>query len=564
MLNDSAQRPPQLGIHTHSSHSQTPHSSYDVRIDHTPGSDVSSSRPTPYAYGPPSQSSESRAQGGGSAGTPGNGSYFALQSPHPNTSTSASTPSAGPHSAYAQSPIAFMGTHTPRESALTSNAAGLPHNAAFVSPTPTHQPIPPTPGSVQHQQHNYSRSTSYNNIIYPTSHSQFRSPPTQVNGLPSSNARHSSPIQPYQSQPATPLGPPIHHPKASPHSYRPSSQGHEAHIRRASQSSISSVLSNRDYPQYPSTIPTESSRGESVSKANPYDSRDRERSISVSPKTIPRPPPPRDHEQARTSSLDRSSIPPQSEPVARPMVSHQNSLDPQPASTPDSQFAPPNVSMYNSPQASRSSEQPMQQSYDSMNIKSEGAALNLVTNRQQLSLKRRASHLSDTVAKPPQKKPRRSDIPIWARSARQKPVRFVEGRVAREPAPAQQVPHPTPQAQQAPPLRSNGSSAIPQPVAVLQPRSRPQTIAGRERRDPVTPIICEWVSQFIGRTDPPPGSKFEIEAKLGVILRNDTDSRYESDNLAEGPLREGPAHNTKFHSGMSLDEHRMLNESTLR
>lgn len=560
MLNDSGQRPPR--IHTHSSHSQTPQSSYDVRLDHTPGSDGSSARPTPYPYGPPSQILETRAHGGGSAGTGGNGSYFAIQSPHPNTSTSASTPSAGPHSAYAQSPGSFMGPYTPRDNLSTSNtAAAAAHSATFVSPTPTHQPIPPTPASVHH--HNYSRSTSYNNSAHPHNHAQFQSPPQQMNGLPSSTARHTSPNNQFQSQPATPLGPPIHYPKASPQSYRPPSQGQEAHLRRASQSSMSSVLSNRDYPQYPPPLPTELSRRESVQRSYTYDSRDRERSISVSPKTIPKPPPQRDHELPRNPSHDRTSIPPLTETVTRPAVSHQNSLELQPVSTPDSQFAPPSVSMYNSPQASRSSEQPMQQIYDLMPSSNDIAN----ANRQHTSLKRRASHLSDIIAKPPQKKPRRDEIPIWARPARnpdkQKPIRFVEGRFKRE-QPSQQPAPPQParkeQPQPAPHPKPNGNSIVPKPEPIELPQSDQPNIANRIQFDVLTPTICEWVLHHIGRTDPPPGSKFEIEAKVGIIIRNDTDSRIDPMVWTEAVLTEQAVHNTKFHSGMTLDQHKAMNE----
>lgn len=560
MLNDSGQRPPR--IHTHSSHSQTPQPSYDVRLDHTPGSDASSARPTPYPYGPPSQILDSRAHGGGSAGTGGNGSYFAIHSPHPNTSTSASTPSAGPHSAYAQSPGSFMGPYTPRENISIANTATAAHGATFVSPTPTHQPIPPTPSSIH--QHNYSRSTSYNNSSHPHNHAQFQSPPPQMNGLPPSAARHSSPIHQFQSQPATPLGPPIHYPKASPQSYRPPSQGHESHLRRASQSSISSVLSNRDYPQYPPPLPAQLPRRSSTQGSYGYDSRDRERSISVSPKTIPKPPPQRGHDPPRNLSHDRTSNPSVSEPVTRPPVSHQNSLELQPASTPDSQFPPPNPAMYNSPQASRSSEQPMQQPYESMASSNDVA----VVSHQHASLKRRASHLSDTVTKPPQKKPRRDEIPVWARLARnpekQKPLRFVEGRAARNPPPQQPAPSqtaPTQPPHREPPLplpKSNGNSIVPKPIDL--PQSDQPNIANRVQFDILTPTICEWVLQFIGRADPPPGSKFEIEAKVGVIIRNDTDSRLEPMVWTEAVLTEQAVHNTKFHSGMTLDQHRVMNE----
>src|SRR3954470_13360760 len=109
MLNDShTQRGPPPRLSTH-----TPHSSYDAHAEHTPSSDVSSARPTP--YGPPPPAGDPRAQGGSSGG------HFAMQSPRPNTAASvaASTPSVGPPSSYAQSPGSYggQGAYTPRDTA---------------------------------------------------------------------------------------------------------------------------------------------------------------------------------------------------------------------------------------------------------------------------------------------------------------------------------------------------------------------------------------------------------------------------------------------------------------
>lgn len=560
MLNDGGQRPSRI----QTTHAFTPQSSYDARTENTPGSDSSSTRPTPYLCAPPSSTLDTRAHGGGSAGAmpAGNGSYFTLQSPYPNTSTSASTPSVGPHSAYAQSPGSYMGGYTPRESQPTSNAPAAAHNATFVSPTPTHPPIPPTPASVHH--HNYSRSTSYNNSAYPANppnHAQFQSSPPQVNGLLPSSARHNSPINQFQSQPATPLGPPVHYPKGSPQSYRPPSQGHESHLRRASQSSIGSILSNREQPQYPPPPPAEHTRRDSVQRPYIYDVRDRERSISVSPKTIPKPAPHREHDPRRTLSHDRPSIPPHPEPASRPVTNHQNSLDQQLASTPDSQFAPPNTSMYSSPQGSRLSEQHAQH-YGPMAYTDEPATATASANYPHNSLKRRASHLSDTIVKPPQKKPRRYEVPPWARSARnpdkQKPIRFVEGGLSRSSHPQRPAATQATRKDSPAPLKPNGNSVVSQPVDL--PIHDQPNIANRVQYDVLTPTVCEWVLQFIGQSDPPPRSKFEIEAKVGLIIRNDTDSRLEPMVWTEAVLTEQAVHNTKFHSGMTLEQHKVMNE----
>jgi len=536
MLNDSQSQKAQVAPRISSS-SHTPHSSYDGRIEHTPGSDVSSARPT--SYGPPLNTGDPRAQGLGGA------SYFTMQSPHPNTSASASTPSAGPQSAYAQSPGSHAGVYTPRSSHAPSIAPT--HNAAFVSPSPsTSVHHPPTPGSASghnqgyHSQHAYTHH--HNN--YPPTYQQFQSPPPpQANGLPPSHTRQISPSHPYPSQPATPLGPPISYPKHSPLSARPSSQGnHDHHLRGNSVGSISSIRS-RDYNHYPQPLPVEHTR-EGTSRPSSYGTRERSRSESVSPKTIPRP----IERASQTSFGSTPSVPLQ--PHTYPTMSHQDSLD--------RQVEPPQPPLLSS-STSMSSMHEHQTLTDQLTRQSP-APLPVVAPREpspfvdtQSSLKRSASHLSDTKP-PPQKRPR-GVIPGWAQSARgNRPLRFID-TPQHNPRPRQQIqqrPPPLPQNETTLAPRQNGN---PVPAQHAPPQAQGQgwesSIANVVPFENLTRKVCDWIISIIAVRPAPVGSTWEIEAKVGTIRNRQSGERYSNPDVdSEVLMREG-TRNTRFESSMN-------------
>lgn len=520
MLNDSAahRAPPRISTASH-----TPSSSYDGRIDHTPSSDVPSARSA--VYGPPSSSGDLRAPGG-----PAAGGYFGMQSPHPPPSASASTPSVGPPSAYAQSPGKYPAVYTPRES---HPPGGLPqhNNAAFVSPSPSAHP--PTPGSAHH---GYPPPNPYPPNSHNPPYQHFQSPPPpQPNGLPPSYPRQISPTHQFQSQPATPLGPPPNYPKASPQAQRPPSGGglQDLHLRRASQSSIGSVLS-RDYNQYPHAL-ADPSRRDSIQAGQrpyPHELREREQSLSVSPKTIPRPPPQREHSaSSHTMSHGRPSLPPQPEP--RPVMSHQNSLDrtvePTMVSQPvpnHSVSSPPNARQHSNDYAIYSS--PAQTSTDRSLNKLPMKQEEVLTNTPPQSLKRSASHLSDASVKIPPKRPRH-DIPIWARSARGgRPLRWLEGAQVKRYQRQKEQPRPTPipHTEPVPMPRTNGNAV--QPKAEDAPGKKwkwDDTISNTIPLETITTKICNWIYREIGQAQPPQGSMFEIEAKIGSIVHYDSNKR---------------------------------------
>lgn len=538
MLNNESQG--QKGAHSQGAprmSNHTPHSSYDGRIEHTPSSDVSSARPTP--YGPPLNTGDPRAQG------QGGGSYFAMQSPHPNTSASASTPSAGPHSAYAQSPGSFAGVYTPRDSLPPSNAPT--HNAAFVSPSASiHHP--PTPGSAHHQSYPPQHIYTQQHNSYPANYQQFQSPPPpQANGLPPSHSRQISPMNQFQSQPATPLGPPIHYARASPQAVRPPSQGHqEHHLRTGSVSSIGSITS-KDYNRYSQPAPTEHIRRDSIQRSYPYDIRERSRSESVSPKTIPKPPPQREHSTgSHTLSHGRPSLPLQPDPYVA--MSHQSSIDRVEPAMPQ---LPSSNSISSMHSQQPSIDQLVQQSPAPMPVVTPQETPVVVKEEQ--SLKRSASHLTD-IKPPPQKRPR-GVVPRWAQSARgNRPLRFIDASQYNS-KPRQQVQRPpVPQHEPIMPPRQNGNTAPPQQLQALVPNDGWEpSITRTVPFENLSKKICQWIINIIVPRPAPLGSKWEIEAKVGAIMSSETGERYYNTEIdSEALLNRERTRNTRFDSSMNI------------
>lgn len=540
MLNVDAagQRGPPRLTTGHSVH--TPTSSFDGRIDHTPSgsSDVTSARPTP--YGPPSYTGDSRAQGGGS--------YFAIQPLHPQTSTSSSTPSAGPPSAYAQSPGSYPQVHTPRDG-IPPNHPGL--NAVYATPSPgVYHPL--TPGSAHHN-HLPPNLIHSNSGHHPYHYSS--PPPPQPNGLPPHpQQRQISPSSHFQSQPATPLGPPIAYARASPQAQRPTSQGGPVeHLRRASQSSIGSALS-REFNQYPHPGADQLQRRDSVQSTQrtsyPYEPRDREQSMSVSPKTIPRPNPQRENSASSHTLSQRASLPPQPE--------HQNSLNhfPSPGQqtqllpsqlvTPDMSMAGPRPDVHNPNTISSPAAQ-----VENKSIMSSTDA----KQEPQPSLKRGASQLDGSPsAAPPAPKRTRYDIPSWAQSRReqrgQKQIRCLDfNEVARDRDRRQQQEaqkqatqqqhndsHPQQNGTSQPNGHGHGHAQKPvQPPQPIRPAVQngdlgrglwTGTISNITPNDSLATRVCDWIMNTIGRSQLPPDSMWEVEAKIGTIIDTQNKGRF--------------------------------------
>ena len=577
MLNDSsAQRqqpqhppPPQPPrLHT------TPHSSFDRPADHHPYDPISrplsnsnshpSSREQSAPYPPQNPSSDYR--------TSTNGSYFSLQSPPAHNSASvppsAIAPSPGPSSTYAQSPGPHGHAHSRRDSIPPQQQ----HPHSFVpSPSPS-GPYPSTPGSVQHQTP-YSASSYNHPAPYPPYSQSPRDDIATANGHAHSSSRNISPnAQFHPPPPATPLGPPAAYPRPPPHSIRPPSQGHE-NFRRSSAGSVGSAHS-RDFN---SSAPPQLTHSRSGSAQRSYsgDVRDhRERSIeSVSPKTIPRPPPHRQTSDGRiydiNSAIHQSVIPPS--PLA--------SAGPGPLGTPDrvlglqaNETTPKSSSASLEPRTAPSTYQSSRASPaaippSNMTPQSTHSPLPQLTNSPAVShsgLKRNASHLSSvpSTPQPPRKRPRQDDIPVWAQSARARQLKFIKSHVA-----APIIKRESPLKQEMPDhVAVNGQGqthgqpppAPPAPlshdaVGVEQPHWEPSILNITPYED-LTKRVCDWIAHFlVNAATPTNGATFEIEAKVGAIWDEETGTRMNLPVDTEAVFsREKYRGKTSFRSSMNM------------
>lgn len=575
MLNDSSaqrQQPPPQPPRLHTPHSSD-HHPYDP-ISRTLSNSTSrpSSREPSAPYPPQHPSSGHR--------TNTNGSYFSPQSPPAHNPASASTsaiaPSPGPSSIYAQSP----GPHGHARSRRDSIPPQQQHPHSFVpSPSPS-GPYPSTPGSLQHQ-----TPSSASNYHHPPPYPPYSQSPRDeiaiANGHAHSSSRNISPnAQFHPPPPATPLGPPAAYPRPPPHSIRPPSQGHE-NFRRSSAGSVGSAHS-RDFN---SAAPPQLTHSRSGSAQRSYsgDVRDlRERSIeSVSPKTIPRPPPHRQPSDGRVHEIN--SAPPQ--PVVPP--SPLAAAGPGSLGTPDrvlglqaNETTPKSSSASLEPRTAPSTHQSSRASPaafppSNMTPQSTHSPLPQLINSPAVShngLKRNASHLSSvpSTPQPPRKRPRQDDIPVWAQSARARQLKFIKSHVAapiikRETPLKQEMPNqiavngqgqtqaqpqiqPQMQPQQAPPtpLPNDG-------IGMEQPHWEPSIINITPHED-LTKRVCDWIAHFlVNAATPTNGATFEIEAKVGAIWDEDTGTRMSLPVDTEAVFsRERYRGKTSFRSSMNM------------
>ncbi|EHY52114.1 hypothetical protein ABEF92_003629 [Exophiala dermatitidis] len=550
MLNDSStQRQPPPRLHTSHSFERTPAStpSYDAFADR------SQSHPQPLAAS--------------DYGSPPNGSYFAAQSPRPQNSPPGVTPGVTGQLNYAQSPGPHGQIQTPREGLQPS----LPFQSPFV-PSPS-GPQPPTPGSAHHYQ--TPSSATSNQPPYgaqpPFTAQSPREDLTSSNGSASAHAgsRTLSPQAQFHPPPApaTPLGPPSSYPRPSPYQHRPLSQGKES-LRRLSVSSVGSAHSGQ-HVQLPYGQ-SDHSRSGSVQRTYSGDIRDRERSVeSVSPKTIPRPPP-----QQQTSLSQPEEITPDPYPTVRSVSEHGASVHPHETTdrlaedhhfeaTPKSTSTPAETRATSIQRISRPSPgMAVMENTTPQSATSPFSVQPSPPSTVPTLLKRSASHISSANAtpQPPRKRLRRDEVPIFARSARSRPLRFIKAppviaqvqaqtSIKREP-----VDHQTPNGQ------FQAQTGVPATPAQEEPPWEP-SITNVVPYEDLSRKVCDWIYQMIGMANPPGGgAMFEIEAKVGSIVDESTGHRLslpvETETLFSRDKFRG---RTSFHSSMDMAQHRLLN-----
>lgn len=535
MLNDSSsQRQPPPRLHTTQSFDRTPAST--PSLESYP--DRSQSHP------PPLSASEYRS--------PANGSYFAVQSPHQQNSPPAVTPGVTGSLLYAQSPGPHGQLQTPREAIPPVHS----YQSSFVPPPSA--PQPPTPGSAHHYQAPSSALTYHP----PGTHSALttqspREDASSSNGSAPPGSRHLSPQAPFHPPPApaTPLGPPVSYPRPSPYQHRPLSQGQES-LRRLSASSVGSTQS-REYNQQ-GHGPLGHSRSGSIQRTYSGEMRERERSIeSVSPKTIPKPSPQRRTSLSQSEEIraDPAQVPSDHDSTVLPYGPHDHigedrhhDTTPKAASIlaeakatpshPTSRPSPGIASGENMTPGSAPSPFPAQPSSPTA---------------VQPTLKRTASRLSSAngTPQPPRKRLRRDEVPIFARSARTRPLKFIKAppvtAAARSQPPARKEgvgqpivngqPHAQAHVQGQGVATGPAPGSAPSQVQAVVPGVVPAAAAQDELpwEPSITNVVpyedlsrrvCDWVVQMIGMANPPGGgAMFEIEAKIGSIVDEQTGHR---------------------------------------
>lgn len=133
---------------------------------------------------------------------------------------------------------------------------------------------------------------------------------------------------------------------------------------------------------------------------------------------------------------------------------------------------------------------------------------------------------------PPVKRIKREEKPIWAQTARKRPLRLDEkGPRPRQPraeAPPNEIKRETTPVH----TQVKHETAMP-PSGAPEPPSRPsatpmvmdEAILPEKPRNDLVFTVCEWIWGVIGMRTPPPGSVFEIEGKLGVIKDTENEKR---------------------------------------
>jgi hypothetical protein len=245
--------------------------------------------PQPPPLQPPSHHHDPRSPTGES-------SYGSAQSPYQHTS--ASTLSSGGHySAHSAHHVASpspghghqQSSYPPRDG-YTSNAASHSHNQQFTpssaSPyTPPASNIPPP--YYQHQRSQSAQSVHTPNSANSQPPHPYRDSPISPAPPSHSQPNQYQPVHPQQhSQPGTPLGPPPTYPRQSPSTGSLPHGGYDLH-RQPSTSPYSNPRHNQseEIRYSPSNMPLQ---GSQLNHQHPRQySSDREKSVSVSPKTVP-------------------------------------------------------------------------------------------------------------------------------------------------------------------------------------------------------------------------------------------------------------------------------------
>lgn len=472
--------------------------------------------------------------------------YNSAQSPSQRTFTSTSSiNSGGPHSGVGSSP--GQGQSATGRDGTTYNSH---YPTSFVPSPSSHTP---NLGQLDQYQQIQGPPSGFPAGASLTHFGVPRESPVSLTGPSHSVPRQFSPHPSQPSLPGTPLGPPAVFQKPSPQAtQRAASYGLE-HTRTYSGGSMGSQH-GYDYGDRNLSQHQRAASRESSVRQYSYE-REREKSVSVSPKTIPQPSPLR---QASMEQLQPRMTPPPKQSMV-PKADHTrliSSTEPRIDSAPSSTSATPrDLDHRSSPQQSPGPA--IQYSIPPSNHAMPPDKSSPTPHRQQV-LKRNASAISGSSSspQPPRKRSKRTEIPIFARTARpnKPPLKLIMKDNIRS---ASHVP-PTVNGH----ASTNGTvnhaasmRAIPVAATVpIEPSDWEPSIMGTVPYEELTRYISDMIYNTIGNAEPPTdGAVFEIEAKLGEIHNIEEGGRIRLPVMTETVFdksRFGPP--TRFESSMNV------------
>ncbi|EPE33996.1 CYTH-like phosphatase [Glarea lozoyensis ATCC 20868] len=474
---------------------------------------------------------------------------YSAQSPYqrtPSTSTSSQYPF--PHTQTPQSPAQHQQYppsfptrdsypqanppphHSQQNSLSHQNSA---HN--LVSPTPQTPPIGIPGAPHPYLQHQRSQSSISASTPTPTS-AQSQQPyypqypqDSPVSAGPGPQFATSQIPQHHrqQSQPGTPLGPPLtQRPSSgtfpqpsSPYQQRGISTGPFSHFQQTSPAPSASAT----LPRHPSTPSAYDSQRTSLSEQRRSRS-ERERTLSVSPKT-------------RVPSTPRAEL-----PISQPENGY-------PYST--------------------------KRKMDDRDLRVEDHAVQPPESKRVMNGEHKIIHSASSSPKAPAKKRiRYTEIPIWAQSVRSKAALEIGQRAKLNGKQAETIPAQGPaQASVIAHSETNGShnsSPMISRAGIQDLPPDPSILLGPHEmsllKDPPTKGMTKAVADFfysevVSRNDfgelSSRGVEIEIEAKLGHLIDRATNHRYQLPILSECVLAPNP--NIAFKSSMTLPQHSGLN-----
>jgi hypothetical protein len=373
-----------------------------------------------------------------------------------------------------------------------------------------------------------------------------------------------SPNAPFQSRSGPPLGPPRLYSQPSPQTQTQENTPYN----HKSYFSPSASSHSREHSGQITAPPQLGGQASVMQKQYSEQQWERERSSSVSPKTIPQPLLTR---QARTESATPSlptpatsqkfeTLSPQNYQNITPPESqtdHERSPTTPPPLSSSTTQRPPSIPAVSSPAAKAATIVQQPGSTPFFRPPDAGTI--------QPRSKRSIPDAWLTPAQPP-KRQRREEVPIYARSARRGPLKLIKNSTGTSVQPIGQTKRPLNGR-----VASNNAIAPQQhaqtPGPPPQPSSKPTALSWEPSITNVLPYedltqhVSSWIFNTIGREDPlSDGAFFEVEAKLGTIHDIEGGRRLNLPVMTETVFDRSGFRRTRFDSSMDLGQHKAFND----